>query len=76
MREIGTPGGNESDMPRKFSRVLRPAGWVETRLQGPFLELFARGPRAGWDVWGNQASDYYPTWATYANHSQVDRPQC
>lgn len=37
MREIGTPGGNESDMPRKFSRVLRPAGWVETRLQGDLL---------------------------------------
>jgi hypothetical protein len=34
MQEIGTPGGNESEMPRKFSRVLRPAGWVETRLQG------------------------------------------
>ena len=37
MQEIGTPGGNESDMPRKFSRVLRPAGWVETRLQGDLL---------------------------------------
>ncbi len=49
---------------------------IEACSPGPFLELFARGPRAGWDVWGNQASDYYPTWATYANHSQVDRPQC
>ena len=28
------PGGNESDMPKKFSRILRPAGWVETRIQG------------------------------------------
>ncbi|MGH8160944.1 MAG: BglII/BstYI family type II restriction endonuclease [Gammaproteobacteria bacterium] len=37
MREIGIPGGNESDMPRKLSRVLRPAGWVETRLQGDLL---------------------------------------
>jgi hypothetical protein len=25
-RDIGTPGGNESDMPKKFSRTLRPAG--------------------------------------------------
>lgn len=24
-------------------------------LPGPYLELFARRPRAGWDVWGNQA---------------------
>lgn len=23
-------------------------------LNGPYLELFARRPRAGWDVWGNE----------------------
>jgi hypothetical protein len=34
MAEIGTQGGNESVVPKKFSRVLRPAGWVETRIQG------------------------------------------
>lgn len=34
VREIGMPGGNESDMPKKFSRTLRPEGWVETRIQG------------------------------------------
>lgn len=34
VKDIGTPGGNESDMPKKFSRALRPAGWVETRIQG------------------------------------------
>jgi len=33
-RDIGTPGGNESDMPKKFSRTLRPDGWVEARIQG------------------------------------------
>lgn len=37
MRDIGMPGGNESDMPKKFSRTLRPAGWVETRIQGDLL---------------------------------------
>lgn len=37
IRDIGAPGGNESDMPRKFSRTLRPAGWVETRIQGDLL---------------------------------------
>lgn len=36
-RDIGAPGGNESDMPKKFSRVLRPAGWVESRIQGDLL---------------------------------------
>jgi N6-adenosine-specific RNA methylase IME4 len=25
------------------------------RLPGPYLELFARRARAGWDVWGNEA---------------------
>jgi N6-adenosine-specific RNA methylase IME4 len=46
---------------------------IEACSPGPFLELFARGPRKGWNVWGNQASDYFPTWATYANHSQAER---
>lgn len=36
-RDIGMPGGNESDMPKKFSRTLRPAGWVETRIQGDLM---------------------------------------
>lgn len=34
VKDIGTPGGNESDMPKKFSRTLRPAGWIEARIQG------------------------------------------
>ena len=46
---------------------------VESCSPGPFLELFARGPRDGWDVWGNQADEYYPTWPTYSNHSQSER---
>ncbi len=37
VRDIGFPGGNESDMPKKFSRILRPASWVETRIQGDLL---------------------------------------
>ena len=35
--DIGMPGGNESVMPKKFSHTLRPAGWVETRIQGDLL---------------------------------------
>jgi Restriction endonuclease BglII len=37
MRDIGAPGGSESDMPKKISRILRPLGWVETRIQGDLL---------------------------------------
>lgn len=42
---------------------------VEACSPGPYMELFARGPRDGWRSWGNQAEEYAPTWATYANHS-------
>ncbi len=43
---------------------------IEKCSMGPYLEMFARGSRKGWDTWGNQADDYYPSWNTYANHSQ------
>src|SRR5262245_17926850 len=33
VRDIGLPGGNESVMPKKFSRVLRPREWFEARIQ-------------------------------------------
>jgi len=43
---------------------------IENCSPGPYLELFARGDRENWDMWGNQAVDSYePTWATYANHT-------
>ncbi len=43
---------------------------IESCSPGPYLELFARGKRSGWDMWGDQAEDSYePTWATYANHT-------
>lgn len=43
---------------------------IERCSPGPFLEMFARGDREGWDMWGNQATeDYEPTWSTYANHT-------
>ena len=44
---------------------------VEACSPGPFLELFARGPRAGWATWGDQSDAYFPGWATYKNHSQT-----
>jgi N6-adenosine-specific RNA methylase IME4 len=45
---------------------------IEACSPGPYLELFARGERAKWKVWGNQADgDYAPTWKTYAYNSAV-----
>lgn len=43
---------------------------IEACSPGPRIELFARGPRKDWFVWGNQAEDYAPDWETYSNHSQ------
>ncbi|GMA14714.1 S-adenosylmethionine-binding protein [Deinococcus metallilatus] len=44
---------------------------IEACSPGPYLELFARGTRPGWTVWGNQADEAYtPTWETYSNHSR------
>lgn len=41
---------------------------IESCSPGPYLELFARGNRMGWDMWGNQAdANYEPTWNTYKN---------
>jgi N6-adenosine-specific RNA methylase IME4 len=46
---------------------------IESCSPGPYLELFARGDRPKWTVWGNQADNsYYPTWATYSNHSRSE----
>lgn len=47
---------------------------IERCSPGPYLEMFARGDRPGWDMWGNQATeDYEPTWSTYANHTRADK---
>ena len=45
---------------------------IESCSPGPRLELFARGNRANWVAWGNQAETYIPDWPTYRNHSQSD----
>ena len=49
---------------------------IESCSPPPFLELFARGNRKGWDMWGNQATEgYEPTWSTYANHTTAQKPE-
>jgi len=45
---------------------------IEQCSNGPYLELFARGKREGWTLWGNEANiDYIPDWATYSNASNA-----
>jgi N6-adenosine-specific RNA methylase IME4 len=46
---------------------------IEACSPGPRLEMFCRGVRKGWTVWGHQADEnYQPSWATYSNHSQSE----
>jgi N6-adenosine-specific RNA methylase IME4 len=45
---------------------------IESCSWGPYLELFGRGVRDDWTVWGNQAdADYKPSWKTYPYNSGV-----
>ncbi len=47
---------------------------IESCSPGPYLELFSRGARPGWSVWGNQADDSYrPTWKTYSHNSATEQ---
>ncbi len=49
---------------------------IESCSPGPFLELFARGIRNGWQCWGTQANgDYEPDWATYKSAAMVTNAQ-
>jgi N6-adenosine-specific RNA methylase IME4 len=49
-------------------------GLIESCSTGPYLELFARGTRANWTYWGNQADESYaPDWDTYAYNSASAR---
>ena len=65
---LATQKREHSRKPDEFYEI------VESCSPGPFLEMFARGARPGWYVWGNQAGEeYYPDWPTYSNHSQSER---
>lgn len=47
---------------------------VEACSPGPRIELFARGTRPGWVLWGDQATEEYePTWKTYRHNSAAER---
>lgn len=48
---------------------------IEGCSPGPYLELFARGPRPGWTGWGAQSAEYAPAWDTYPHNSGSERRQ-
>lgn len=64
---LATQKREHSRKPDEFYKI------IESCSPGPYLELFARGARPKWKVWGNQSNDYFPNWPTYANHSQTER---
>ena len=37
LKDIASPGGNESVIPKQFSEYLRPYNWFETRIQGDLI---------------------------------------
>ena len=48
---------------------------IESCSWGPYLELFGRGVRENWTVWGYQAvSSYQPDWPTYSYNSTTSEP--
>lgn len=61
---LGTRKREHSRKPDEQYDIIEGCSW------GPYLELFGRGLRKDWTVWGNQADeDYKPDWATYAYNS-------
>ena len=45
-------------------------GIIESCSRPPYLELFGRGRRPGWKVWGDEGNtDYVPDWPTYRHNS-------
>ncbi|HEU4961121.1 MAG TPA: MT-A70 family methyltransferase [Sphingomonas sp.] len=55
-----------SRKPDEQYRIIEDCSW------GPYLEMFSRGTRNGWEAWGNQADDAYkPDWKTYSYNSAV-----
>lgn len=54
-----------SRKPDEQYRIIEECSW------GPRIEIFSRGTRKGWTVWGNQADEgYKPDWNTYIYNSR------
>ena len=53
-----------SRKPDEQYKIIESCSW------GPYLELFARGKRKNWTVWGNESKFYKINWNTYKSNSQ------
>ncbi len=61
---MATRKREHSRKPDEQYEIIEACSW------GPYLELFGRGQREGWTVWGDQAvSAYQPDWPTYSYNS-------
>lgn len=47
----------ERRLGRHSAKPARVHEWAEQVSHGPYLEMFARSSRPGWDSWGNEAPD-------------------
>ena len=62
---MATRKREHSRKPDEQYDIIQSCSW------GPYLELFGRGVREGWTIWGDQAhADYKPDWETYAYNSR------
>lgn len=52
-----------SRKPDEQYKIIEGCSW------GPFLELFARGKRKNWTVWGDESEFYNIDWKTYKYNS-------
>lgn len=65
---LATRKREHSRKPDEQYEIIESCSW------GPRIELFSRGIREGWTVWGDQADETYePDWATYSNHSAASK---
>jgi N6-adenosine-specific RNA methylase IME4 len=57
---FGRMAGTHFSWPRTSTHSAKPTEFfslVESVSPGPYLEMFARGSRAGWSSWGDEATD-------------------
>ncbi len=71
-RQVNVIHASKREHSRKPDETYRI---IESCSPGPYIELFSRGSRPGWVVWGDQTEDYFPDWPTYTNHSQAAAKQ-
>ena len=66
-----------SQVGRHSAKPEEVAHRIERLIDGPYLEMFARRPRRGWDVFGNQIESDLVTEAEELSHQEKEkRPVC